>query len=419
VNGGAVRIATAHQAPIDVASAKFAYQVVSVADQAGGSLETGEQPKVTIKVTDPTNSNAPYDIQAAGGPFLQSSASLRVDLAWTGNQFSNVGSAGNTPTGAPFQPTQMTFANGAAPVAGVVNNGDGTFSASALNGATPFLLPDRASFYPAGTDPGFTTGGLVGILEGRPRVDADGDGALDSLQVAASGITAAWDADATVRPDIVDINRCNECHETLSLHGGNRTDNTQLCTECHNPNATDIRQHGAGACLAEVGPETADVPIDLPILVHSIHAAARRESQGAPPFKVCGNSNSVHDYSHVGYPGAINNCESCHVPPTDDNPSYYGRDPVKRLAVTVHAGTDRLSIADDTAHSPTVAACVSCHTTSTATSHMQQNGGVIGGLKLANGQVTNQAETCAICHGPGNTADIREVHKISFYPLNN
>jgi OmcA/MtrC family decaheme c-type cytochrome len=204
----------------------------------------------------------------------------------------------------------------------------------------------------------------------------------------------------------------------LSLHGGNRTGNTQLCATCHNANATEIRQHGAGDCLAQVGGASADVPIAFSVLIHSIHAAQRRESQGAPPYVVCGNSNSVHDFSEVKYPGAINNCQSCHVPPTNDNPSYYGRDPAKRLAVTTHAGTDRTSMTDDIANSPTVAACLTCHTTSTATSHMTQNGGVIGGMKTANGQVTNQAETCSLCHGPGRTADIREVHNIDFYPLN-
>ena len=83
MNGGAARIATAHQVPLDVQSAKFAYQVLSVTDQTGGTIETGEQPRITIKVVDPTNSNTPYDIQAAGSPFLQSSAALKVDLAWT------------------------------------------------------------------------------------------------------------------------------------------------------------------------------------------------------------------------------------------------------------------------------------------------------------------------------------------------
>jgi OmcA/MtrC family decaheme c-type cytochrome len=426
VNGGAVRIATAHQVPLDVQSAKFAYEVVSVTDPTGGTLETSEVPRVTIRVVDPTNNDTPYDIQAANGPFRQSSAALRVNLAWTGTEFNNAGSASNanppdqtTPGNAPFQPTQITFANGANLVAGVVNNGNGTFTANATNGAVPFPLPDRASFFPGGADAALVTGGLVSILEGRPRVDTDGDGVADSSgQVNAAGITVGWDGSEASRTIAVDINRCNECHKTLSLHGGNRTGNTQLCATCHNANATEIRQHGAGDCLAQVGPASADVSIAFPVLIHSIHAAAERASQGAPPYVVCGNSNSVHDFSDVAYPGAINNCESCHLPPTSDNPSYYGRDPNKRLAITRHAGADRTALTDDIADSPTAGTCVACHTTSLAMTHMTQNGGVFGAPKLASGQVANQAETCAICHGPGKTADVREVHHISFYPLN-
>jgi len=431
VNGGAVRIANAHQVPLDVQSAKFAYEVVSVTDSTGGALTTGKVPRVTIRVVDPTNNNAPYDIQAANNPFLQSSAALKVDLAWSGTEFNNAGSASNanppdqtTAGNAPFQPTQITFANGASIVSGVVNNGNGTFTADATNGASPvpgpFPLPDRASFFPGGADPAIVTGGLVAILEGKPRVDTDGDGVPDSSgQVTAAGINVGWDGSDAARPIAVDINRCNECHKTLSLHGSNRTGNTQLCATCHNANATDIRQHGAGDCLAQAGPASADVSIAFPVLIHSIHAAAERASQGAAPYIVCGNSNSVHDFSHVGYPGAINNCESCHVPPTSDNPSYYGRDPAKRLAITRHAGADRTVITDDIADSPTAGTCVACHTTSLAMTHMTQNGGVFGAAKLANGQVANQAETCSICHGPGKTADVREVHHISFYPLNN
>jgi len=76
-------------------------------------------------------------------------------------------------------------------------------------------------------------------------------------------------------------------------------------------------------------------------------------------------------------------------------------------------------MADDTATSPTAAVCATCHTTSTAISHIKQNGGVFDAIKQANGQVPNQAETCLLCHGPGKTADLREVHHIAFYPLNN
>ena len=39
--------------------------------------------------------------------------------------------------------------------------------------------------------PLFMTGSGAAILEGRPRVDANNDGVLESLPVAASGITFA------------------------------------------------------------------------------------------------------------------------------------------------------------------------------------------------------------------------------------
>jgi OmcA/MtrC family decaheme c-type cytochrome len=452
VNNGDVQIAKAHEIPIEVASAKFKYEIVSVTDTSGGTLEAGEQPRVTVRVVDPANNNAPYDIQAAGGPFRASnSAALRVDLAWTGNEFSNVGSASNsnppnqtTAGNAPFQPTVLTFASGTNPAANVVNNGNGTFTLDAFTGTppatAPYVLPDRGTFFPGG-DAALRAGGLIAIMEGRPIVDADGDGTLDSLQVAGAGGPFVWDGDSTSRPAIVDINRCNECHEVLSLHGGNRTDNTQLCTTCHNPNATDQRQHVAAAparCRVLLGDTTADVSVDFRFMIHSIHGAARRAEEGALPYEVCGNSSSAHIYVsdetpaqhfsdylptdsvvEIDYPGKINNCESCHVPPTATNPSYYGRDPAKLLAQTTHAGADRTVVTDDTANSPTVAACIACHTTSLASGHMTQNGGVIGGIKLATGQVTGQQETCLLCHGPGRTADIREAHHISFYPLNN
>jgi OmcA/MtrC family decaheme c-type cytochrome len=424
VNGGAVQTAAAHMIPLDVQSAKFAYQVVSVTDSGGGTLESGDTPRVTIRVTDPTNNNAPYDIQQVGGPFLQSSASLNVDLAWTGSEFSNMGPIPtNTATATPFQPLRVGFANGAAPVAGVTNNGDGTFTA---NAAAP--QPNRADLFPAGADAALETGGLVGILEGRPRVDTDGDGAVDSsAQVAGAGGAFAWDGDSTARLERVEITRCNQCHEVLSLHGGNRTDNTELCATCHNPNATDIRQRGAGACTAVPPTATqapmtganADVSIDLRYMIHAIHSGPRAN------YVVCGNGNSVHDFSEVHYPGKLNNCEGCHLPPTETNPSYYGRDPATMLAVSVDAGADRLTIMDDQAMSPTTAACAGCHTDSLALAHMRQNGGsgdvatgTVVGPKQAIGSVTNSVETCAVCHAEGRSADIRVVHGIEQFRYN-
>ena len=39
---------------------------------------------------------------------------------------------------------------------------------------------------------------------------------------------------------VVDIAKCDVCHDVLSLHGNNRTDEPGVCAVCHNPNATDV-----------------------------------------------------------------------------------------------------------------------------------------------------------------------------------
>jgi OmcA/MtrC family decaheme c-type cytochrome len=420
VNGGAVRVPNAHQIPLDVQSAKFRYEVVSVTDAGGGTLEGGDVPRITVRVVDPTNGDAPYDIQSPDNPFLQSSSGLRVDLAWTTADFSNMLNPANTATTPPFQPMQIFFANGTSVVPGVINNGNGTFTTSA-----PFALPNRTDLFPADADANLENGALVAIMEGRPRVDTDGDGTADSsAQIAAAGATFGYDGVTTPRRKVVEITRCNQCHEVLSLHGGNRTDNTELCTTCHNPNATDIRQRSAGACLnaettnasakqAPMRGATADVPIDFRYMIHAIHSGPAAE------YVVCGNGNSVHDYREVHYPGKLNNCEGCHVPPTSTNTSYYGRDPATVLSVSIDAGVDRTVLGnDELGISPTTAACAGCHTGSLALAHMRQNGGVIGGAKQANGAVVNAAETCAICHGPGRSADTRQVHGVAQFLYN-
>ncbi len=83
-----VRPDQVHFDPLLRAGAKFKYEVLNVADSA-----PGQKPTVTIRVTDPTNGNLPYDIKAAGGPFQIGNASLRVDVAFsTRPDFTNTGS---------------------------------------------------------------------------------------------------------------------------------------------------------------------------------------------------------------------------------------------------------------------------------------------------------------------------------------
>ena len=72
---------------------------------------------------------------------------------------------------------------------------------------------------------------------------------------------------------IVDIVKCNNCHQELTLHGNSRTGNAELCATCHNPNATDINRRVAGSNCEVVTGTLDDQSIDLKYMIHAIHAA--------------------------------------------------------------------------------------------------------------------------------------------------
>jgi len=384
INNGLLRTAKVHEIPEKLAAQKFTYSVVSAVNTA-----PGQNPTVTIRVTDPTNGDAPYDIADPAGPFRQSSSALTVDVAWNTVDFNNRGSGSATApdSGTPALPVRITFANGTDLVPGVVNNLNGTFTATAT-------MPV----------PAFMTGSGAAILEGRPRVDANGDGALESLSVAASGLTfPITDSNPQARRQVVDLQRCNECHNVLTLHGGNRTDNTELCATCHNPNNTDVNRRGAPCgnlptdpVAPGLGPD--DMAIDFKFMIHQIHSAN---------YQVCGFNNSIHDYTDLGFPGKLNNCEGCHRANT-----YYPVDGALIQATTVDAG-DRTTFADDRAVSPNASACSACHTDSLAREHMQQNGGDFNAGKTVEGiMISTGVETCVLCHGPGRIADVKLMHGV-------
>ncbi|MCJ7558022.1 MAG: OmcA/MtrC family decaheme c-type cytochrome [Gammaproteobacteria bacterium] len=96
---------------------------------------------------------------------------------------------------------------------------------------------------------------------------------------------------------IVAIETCNGCHGALGLHGGGRN-NTTYCDTCHNDFSRD----------ADTG-----ALVDLAHMVHAIHAAEFRASQGEFPYQVAGFRETLHDYSEVTYPNDITDCASCHT----------------------------------------------------------------------------------------------------------
>ena len=378
-----LRVQTAHLIPEQVAAARFKYEVLNVVSTA-----PGQKPTVTIRVVDPTNGNAPYDIRAVNGPFQNSSASLAVDVAFsTQPDFTNTGSQSATETkGTPAQPIRIDFkANGVADPAF-----PGGFSATAS-----VAIPLEAK------------GSGEALIEGRPAVDVNGDGVPERLAVTSVGKTfAITDATPVAYRKIVDITKCNDCHQELTLHGNGRTGNAELCASCHNPNATDINRRVAGSSCEAVTGTLDDQTIDLKYMVHAIHAAS---------YKVCGYNNTGYDFSALRYPGKLNNCEGCHLPDT-----YYPPDSATAVATTIDAGPDRSTPNADVAITPASAACSACHSDPVARQHMELNGGSFNAVKDGSSATpAAPVEACAACHGPGKPVDTKLIHGVGQFQYNN
>jgi OmcA/MtrC family decaheme c-type cytochrome len=378
-----------HFDPLLRAGEKFRYEVLNVADSA-----PGQRPTVTIRVTDPTNNNAPYDITAAGGPFQVGNASLRVEVAFsTRPDFTNTGSGSATATsGTPAQPISIDFR---------------------VNGVPDPAYPGAFKATAAVAIPAGATGSGSALLEGRPNVTIDG--VLTAVPVVASGKAfAITDAAPVPYRSVVDIDKCNDCHKQLSLHGENRSGNAELCATCHNPNATDINRRVAGSNCETVTGTLDDQTIDFKVMVHAIHAG---ELAG---YTVCGYRNTGYDFSDVRYPGRLNNCEGCHLPDT-----YYPPDSTVALATTLDAApassADRSTPLGDIATTPATAVCSTCHSSQAAFNHMTSisAGGSVTAVKDASSRTpSTPPEGCSTCHGPGKDADVKAVHGVAEFQFN-
>lgn len=376
--GELVRIAVAHALPALVASREFELNIISVAN-----VVTGEQPEITFSVTNPTNGDAAYDIgtdpaftQCANG-----TSRLAIDIGWSTSDYTNRDSGA-----LPALPVSFNVLPDATCGGNAVDNGDGTFTA-----VSPVALPAAA----AGT--------LAVGIEGHPWKDLNGDGLSTGDEeiavraaVAYAGINGTT---ATHRRKAVDIDKCDECHKQLSLHGGNRTDNPELCAICHNPNMTDINRRG-GSCTATFG--TDDSPTDFKRMIHLIHASGTL----GQPFEVCGFGDFPHTFDFE-FPGKLNNCEGCHLPG-----GYYPSAPDERLGTTVDVN-DPATFTDDRVISPNAAVCSACHQQTLAMEHMKQNGADFNATKAADGTLISAGvEACALCHGPGRIADVKAMHHV-------
>jgi OmcA/MtrC family decaheme c-type cytochrome len=389
--GGTLRAEIAHKIPAQEAAKKIRYEVLSVTNSAPGQF-----PVLTVRVTDPTNNNQPYDFSGPTPWTGLPGSNLRVDLAWpTVPDYTN--RDGNT-SNAQGQRIEVQFANNGVLSAGVTINPDGS-----LTRTSTVAIPASA------------TGTGFAILEGRGVIDFNGNGVIESaserIPVTASGIYFRITGTSTVeRRDVVAWTKCDDCHNPLSIHGGARTNNPELCSTCHNPVAV-----GRARSTDPTRPEGS---IDLKVMAHAIHAGTYQVSNwgfdtGSP------------------YPGRLNNCEGCHL-----TNKFYPVDATKVLGSSFRAGPSSATFSDDLAVTPNAAVCGGCHlphdpanpkaggllgaiqdelagrATSVAAAHIRQNGGSFAATRNADGTLVGPIETCALCHGPGQVSDIRVKHKI-------
>jgi OmcA/MtrC family decaheme c-type cytochrome len=228
-------------------------------------------------------------------------------------------------------------------------------------------------------------------IEGRPQ--SQGFNIDTSMRIGFAG---------TPRRKVVSEASCLACHETIAFHGSSRIDGPDACATCHNPETSSSNifsgvipagVNGAGMFI------TGQLSMNLKDLVHATHAG--KPVGGAPireiPFSFIrgtvagGSGNGPYDFSDIGYPAALSDCQTCHLPGTYKLPingnalwsvvdGYNNGTAPSTTAPHNPSATVRVG--------PVTASCYGCHNTQSALTHFELN-------------ATKTGEACGVCHGPG------------------
>jgi OmcA/MtrC family decaheme c-type cytochrome len=192
------------------------------------------------------------------------------------------------------------------------------------------------------------------------------------------------------RRQVVSIDKCNQCHGFLALHGENRNQIEQ-CVLCHNPSETDKGRRGSA-----VNAEDKALPpqaIDFALMIHKIHKGEQMKEENRG-YTVVGYGGSHNDFSEVRFPafspaggvGDMRNCNLCHVNGSEQLPLQAGLNKV----------TDPQGLLNPVGK--TTAACTACHGSTAAASHALVN-------------TTEQlGESCDVCHGSNAEFSVNKVH---------
>lgn len=208
-----------------------------------------------------------------------------------------------------------------------------------------------------------------------------GDGAAD-IAVQESTVNpikyAAVSGTLAPRRTSVTMAQCNQCHDSLSLHGGQRNA-IEECVICHNPKETDTARRPANAGQPE--------SVSFARMVHRIHTGEELTRD----FTIFAFGGVATSFNEVRYPGDRTNCAKCHTGNSQLLPLRAGVLPVMTLRDFF------------TPQGPGTAACLGCHDSQDAAAHAYLNTVNFPGA-------ANPAEACATCHGTGKDWAVEKVH---------
>lgn len=165
---------------------------------------------------------------------------------------------------------------------------------------------------------------------------------------------------------MADITNCNTCHNQLALHGGGRVD-VQYCVMCHNPGTVDANSGNV---------------LTMSTMVHKIHAGRRL---GASALQIWGYGGAKHDYTEVGFPQDLRNCNKCHT----------------QSAATPNG--------DNWKNKPTKEACLTCHLSGAGSAWRTSHDTLATTIHLANADAMTNLN-CAGCHADGSNLSANQVH---------
>lgn len=375
-DGDAGSIRASHLDLIAAQRKKFAAEVLQIDNTA-----PGEFPTINFRIYNPED-DSNYNILTDPA---WTSGRLAVTLGWSTDDYHNTGNGSNAASTVSINALTNS-----------VDNGDGSFRV-----VSSFAIPDGsvAPFVAA-------TGSGVSIIEGRAAVDVDEDGSTNQIPLSnAHGFFSIdeTNAQASPRRQVVELSKCQNCHESLVLHGGNRSDNIDSCVTCHNPRNTDRAVRAIAANPPTDGKD--EEALDFKTMIHGIHAAAFRES----PLEIVGfNGFNTYrfDTTSVHFPGVLGNCTSCHT-----SSGYQLPLAPSVLGTTIDTGADLTDPSDDIVVTPISAVCSSCHDGNIAKAHMESNGGNFATTQ-ADIDANRVLEQCSVCHGSGATADVSKVHPL-------